>query len=182
MVAISHARMRMLTAFTQVVWIWAYVAGAKGAWPRYRMLCTLILGAWGRLSPGVAAWPQEDSWAVITSYFEEKGLVRQQLESFDEFINSQMQEIVDENDEHVVTPQQQVPPPLPRPQGSPALPRPQAGLPPVCHCDGNCGLLRTHAVHETAIARRPPRLKLPCVPLAEERRPMVFGQAQQWSR
>lgn len=51
---------------------------------------------------------QEDSWAVITSYFEEKGLVRQQLESFDEFINSQMQEIVDENDEHVVTPQQQV--------------------------------------------------------------------------
>ena len=51
---------------------------------------------------------QEDSWAVITSYFEEKGLVRQQLESFDEFINSQMQEIVDENDEHIVTPQQQV--------------------------------------------------------------------------
>mmetsp|Transcript_14538 Transcript_14538/g.43946 ORF Transcript_14538/g.43946 Transcript_14538/m.43946 type:complete len:1179 (+) Transcript_14538:450-3986(+) len=53
---------------------------------------------------------QEDSWAVITSYFEEKGLVRQQLESFDEFINSQMQEIVDENDEHVVTPQQQYDP------------------------------------------------------------------------
>lgn len=37
---------------------------------------------------------QEDAWAVITSYFEEKGLVRQQLDSFDEFIQNTMQEIV----------------------------------------------------------------------------------------
>jgi len=29
---------------------------------------------------------QEDTWTVISSYFEEKGLVRQQLDSFDEFI------------------------------------------------------------------------------------------------
>lgn len=34
---------------------------------------------------------QEDAWAVISAYFEEKGLVRQQLDSFDEFINSNMQ-------------------------------------------------------------------------------------------
>ena len=35
---------------------------------------------------------QEDSWAVISAYFEEKGLVRQQLDSFDEFIQNTMQE------------------------------------------------------------------------------------------
>ena len=29
---------------------------------------------------------QEDAWAVISAYFEEKGLVRQQLDLFDEFI------------------------------------------------------------------------------------------------
>jgi DNA-directed RNA polymerase II subunit RPB2 len=34
---------------------------------------------------------------VITSFFEDKGLVRQQLDSFDEFIQNTMQEIVDEN-------------------------------------------------------------------------------------
>uniref|UniRef100_A0A7S3B0D6 DNA-directed RNA polymerase subunit beta n=1 Tax=Haptolina ericina TaxID=156174 RepID=A0A7S3B0D6_9EUKA len=39
---------------------------------------------------------QEDCWELITAYFEEKGLVRQQLDSFDEFIMTQMQEIVDE--------------------------------------------------------------------------------------
>ncbi|GAY34500.1 hypothetical protein CUMW_011810 [Citrus unshiu] len=38
---------------------------------------------------------QEDAWAVISAYFEEKGLVRQQLDSFDEFIQNTMQEIVD---------------------------------------------------------------------------------------
>lgn len=41
---------------------------------------------------------QEDAWAVISAYFEEKGLVRQQLDSFDEFIHNTMQEIVDESD------------------------------------------------------------------------------------
>ncbi|EGF79560.1 hypothetical protein BATDEDRAFT_12232, partial [Batrachochytrium dendrobatidis JAM81] len=40
---------------------------------------------------------QEDCWAVITSFFNEKGLVRQQLDSFDEFIQNTMQDIVDEN-------------------------------------------------------------------------------------
>ncbi|KAJ1973884.1 DNA-dependent RNA polymerase II, partial [Dimargaris xerosporica] len=40
---------------------------------------------------------QEDCWTVISSYFEDKGLVRQQLDSFDEFIQNTMQELVDEN-------------------------------------------------------------------------------------
>jgi len=40
---------------------------------------------------------QEDCWTVITSFFQEKGLVRQQLDSFDEFVQNTMQELVDEN-------------------------------------------------------------------------------------
>ena len=34
---------------------------------------------------------QEDAWAVISAYFDEKGLVRKQLNSFNEFINTSMQ-------------------------------------------------------------------------------------------
>lgn len=45
---------------------------------------------------------QEDCWQVISSFFEEKGLVRQQLDSFDEFIQNTMQEIVDENSQLVL--------------------------------------------------------------------------------
>ena len=41
---------------------------------------------------------QEDCWNIISSFFEDKGLVRQQLDSFDEFIQNTMQELVDEND------------------------------------------------------------------------------------
>lgn len=40
---------------------------------------------------------QEDSWNIITAFFGEKGLVRQQLDSYDEFVQNTMQEIVDEN-------------------------------------------------------------------------------------
>ncbi|KAL8228691.1 hypothetical protein R6Q57_013591 [Mikania cordata] len=40
---------------------------------------------------------QEDAWAVINSYFEENGLVRQQIDSFDKFIEYTIQEIVDES-------------------------------------------------------------------------------------
>jgi DNA-directed RNA polymerase II subunit RPB2 len=36
---------------------------------------------------------QEDCWTVISSYFEQKGLVRQQLDSFDEFIQNTLQEV-----------------------------------------------------------------------------------------
>ncbi|KAI3811858.1 hypothetical protein L1987_21590 [Smallanthus sonchifolius] len=50
---------------------------------------------------------QEDVWAVISSYFEEKGLVRQQLDSFDEFIQNTMQEIVDESADIEIRPESQ---------------------------------------------------------------------------
>jgi DNA-directed RNA polymerase beta subunit len=45
---------------------------------------------------------QEDSWVVISAFFKEKGLVRQQLDSFDEFIHNTIQEIVEE-EEIIVT-------------------------------------------------------------------------------
>lgn len=40
---------------------------------------------------------QEACWLVISSYFEEKGLVRQQLDSFDEFIQTSIQKIVEDS-------------------------------------------------------------------------------------
>ena len=50
---------------------------------------------------------QEDIWVVITSYFDAKGLVRQQLDSFDVFIEITMQEIVDESPDIVIIPEPQ---------------------------------------------------------------------------
>jgi len=50
---------------------------------------------------------QEDAWAVISAYFEEKGLVRQQLDSFDEFIQNTMQEIVAESPDIEIEPREQ---------------------------------------------------------------------------
>ncbi|KAJ8485053.1 hypothetical protein OPV22_017538 [Ensete ventricosum] len=50
---------------------------------------------------------QEDAWAVISAYFEEKGLVRQQLDSFDEFISTTMQGIVDESADIEILPERQ---------------------------------------------------------------------------
>mmetsp|Transcript_20952 Transcript_20952/g.45838 ORF Transcript_20952/g.45838 Transcript_20952/m.45838 type:complete len:1183 (-) Transcript_20952:1037-4585(-) len=50
---------------------------------------------------------QEDAWAVITAFFEEKGLVRQQLDSFNEFVSNTMQEIIDETPEIIVKPESQ---------------------------------------------------------------------------
>lgn len=38
----------------------------------------------------------EDAWTVINSFFADKGLVRQQLESFNEFVENSVQEIVEE--------------------------------------------------------------------------------------
>jgi len=43
----------------------------------------------------------EDCWTVISSFFQEKGLVSQQLDSFDEFIDSTIQELVWE-DNHLI--------------------------------------------------------------------------------
>ncbi|KAJ9539990.1 hypothetical protein OSB04_026496 [Centaurea solstitialis] len=48
---------------------------------------------------------QEDAWAVISSYFEEKGLVRQQLDSFNEFIQNTMQEVVDQSADIEIRPE-----------------------------------------------------------------------------
>lgn len=45
---------------------------------------------------------EEDTWSIIGSYFEQKGLVRQQLDSFDEFVKNTMQEVVDENSTLIV--------------------------------------------------------------------------------
>jgi DNA-directed RNA polymerase II subunit RPB2 len=50
---------------------------------------------------------QEDCWTIISSFFEQKGLVRQQLDSFDEFVQNTMQELVDENSELILDQAQQ---------------------------------------------------------------------------
>ncbi|KAL4917115.1 hypothetical protein BDW62DRAFT_211468 [Aspergillus aurantiobrunneus] len=50
----------------------------------------------------------EDCWTVISSFFDTKGLVSQQLDSFDEFISSTMQELVEEQGQ--VTLDQTLPP------------------------------------------------------------------------
>ena len=39
----------------------------------------------------------EDCWTVISAFFDSKGLVSQQLDSFDEFVSTTMQQMVDEN-------------------------------------------------------------------------------------
>lgn len=39
---------------------------------------------------------QDSFWPVITAFFEEKKLVRQQLDSFDRFISNTMQSIVED--------------------------------------------------------------------------------------
>ena len=45
---------------------------------------------------------EDDCWAVISGFFAQKGLVRQQLDSFDEFVQNTMQELVDENDDLIL--------------------------------------------------------------------------------
>ena len=40
---------------------------------------------------------QEACWIVISSYFHEKGLARQQLDSYDEFIQIYVQRIVEDS-------------------------------------------------------------------------------------
>jgi DNA-directed RNA polymerase II subunit RPB2 len=50
----------------------------------------------------------EDCWTVISSFFDSKGLVSQQLDSFDEFVSSTMQELVEEQGQ--VTLDQTIPP------------------------------------------------------------------------
>jgi DNA-directed RNA polymerase II subunit RPB2 len=40
---------------------------------------------------------QQDSWEVINSYFDKNDLVRQQTDSYDEFINNTIQEIIEDS-------------------------------------------------------------------------------------
>jgi DNA-directed RNA polymerase II subunit RPB2 len=44
----------------------------------------------------VADWNQEYSWDVVEAFFSERGLVKQQIDSFDQFMFTTMQEVVDE--------------------------------------------------------------------------------------
>ena len=44
----------------------------------------------------------EDCWTVVSSFFDAKGLVSQQLDSFDEFVSTTMQELVSENSQLVL--------------------------------------------------------------------------------
>jgi DNA-directed RNA polymerase II subunit RPB2 len=53
---------------------------------------------------------QEETWAVIDSFFKEKGLVRQQIESFDDFLTHTLQDIIDDTPPLTVS--------SPRPSGS----------------------------------------------------------------
>jgi len=43
----------------------------------------------------------DDHWSIIESYFKEKGLVRQHLDSFNDFIQTKLQEIINEQGEIV---------------------------------------------------------------------------------
>lgn len=53
---------------------------------------------------------QEDAWAVIKSYFEQHGLVSQQISSFDRFLSYTVQDIVTENQVISITPETQYAP------------------------------------------------------------------------
>ncbi|KAA8498746.1 DNA-directed RNA polymerase II subunit 2 [Porphyridium purpureum] len=50
---------------------------------------------------------ENDAWIVISSYFQEYGLVRQQIDSFNEFVSNMMQQIVDESLPIVIYPESQ---------------------------------------------------------------------------
>lgn len=50
---------------------------------------------------------QEEVWHVIDKYFMEKGLVGQQIDSFDEFIRNVIQELIEDAGEVIVTPENQ---------------------------------------------------------------------------
>jgi DNA-directed RNA polymerase II subunit RPB2 len=50
---------------------------------------------------------QEDAWLVIGTYFKEKGLVSQQVDSFDEFMQNMVQELINDTGKIVVIPENQ---------------------------------------------------------------------------
>lgn len=49
----------------------------------------------------------EDAWVVIGNYFDEKKLVRQQIDSFNEFVSNTIQELVEDTGEIRITPEDQ---------------------------------------------------------------------------
>lgn len=51
----------------------------------------------------------DDAWPVCDAYFAEKGLVNQQLDSYNEFVNNTMQEVVTESPPIELFPEPQVP-------------------------------------------------------------------------
>ena len=65
-----------------------------------------MMGMMGMRGMGVEEenMTQEDVWAVIGSYFEEHGLVSQQISSFNNFLTSTVQEVVNEQATMTITP------------------------------------------------------------------------------
>lgn len=59
------------------------------------------------VDPSAEDVDENQTWTVISSFFNEKGLVRQQLDSFNEFVGNTIQEIVDETPEIVIKPEAQ---------------------------------------------------------------------------
>lgn len=49
-------------------------------------------------------YEQKDAWHVIDAYFDEKGLVRQQLDSFDHFLNNILTQTIENQDPITLTP------------------------------------------------------------------------------
>jgi DNA-directed RNA polymerase II subunit RPB2 len=50
---------------------------------------------------------EEDAWKVISSYFRERGLVRQQLDSFNRFLRDTIQELIDQSPNIELVPESQ---------------------------------------------------------------------------
>ena len=65
------------------------------------------MGDYGEADYGDQEISQEDAWVVINAYFDKRGLVKQQLDSYDQFILSSIQEMVDDQGQIVVTPENQ---------------------------------------------------------------------------
>ena len=53
---------------------------------------------------------QEEAWTVVSSFFVKHGLVSQQIGSFNQFLETNIQEIVYENQEIVITPEKKYAP------------------------------------------------------------------------
>lgn len=90
----------------------------------------------------------DDIWDVISAHFREKGLVKQQLDSFNEFIGNACQTIVDETPDIVLRPQpQHVPGKRAPPEGTRTIisfGQLSAGKPTFTEVDGTPTVLFPH--------------------------------------